>query len=397
MPFSSLCPVHLAGAGAALLVLATAAPGQQGQADLARHTNVAMRAMEARRWANALVAFDSAFVIRAHNYPLFYAAQAACQVNDTARAVGYFRRAVPELLTNPENRDFFASDTLARCLRTTEEWRAFDESMLRGFTAYRAREDAWVKGVNDPALRLDTLGTPGRFRTPPRTGHWTLQSVRVAGDTVSVPYFLYIPTRYDPARATPLLVFLHEAVGGRRNFGVRTEVARWDSVFTSEAERRGWILLWPLARQSLNWITHRRALEAVEQQIALVRRNYHVDSGRIYVGGNSDGGRGALYFALRQPTVAAATFHLASFPSLATLDVRPEESLLNTPAMFVLSGEEDALFPEERVGPLWAALRAGGADVRRTVVPGAGHDVARIGDHFRRLLDQVALVSRAAR
>ncbi len=135
----------------------------------------------------------------------------------------------------------------------------------------------------------------------------------------------------------------------------------------------------------------------MEQQIALVRRNYHVDSGRIYVGGNSDGGRGALYFALRQPTVAAATFHLASFPSLATLDVRPEESLLNTPAMFVLSGEEDALFPEERVGPLWAALRAGGADVRRTVVPGAGHDVARIGDHFRRLLDQVALVSRAAR
>jgi hypothetical protein len=88
-----------------------------------------MRAMEARRWANALVAFDSAFVIRAHNYPLFYAAQAACQVNDTARAVGYFRRAVPELLTNPENRDFFASDTLARCLRTTEEWRAFAGSL----------------------------------------------------------------------------------------------------------------------------------------------------------------------------------------------------------------------------------------------------------------------------
>jgi predicted esterase len=270
----------------------------------------------------------------------------------------------------------------------------FASTMRRGFELAKARQSAWVASINDTTLRLDTLGTTGAYRRPPRSGHWALQSVRVAGDTVVAPYFVYVPTSYNPSRATPLLVFLHEAVSGRQKFGVSGEIAVWDSVFTQEAERRGWLLLWPLARKSFNWVDHRRVFDAISQQISLVRRNYHVDSGRIYVGGNSDGGRGALFFAFTQPTIAAATFHLATFPSLATLGADAPPVPTRTPPMFALSGAEDDLFPEAKVAPLWEALRAQGADLRRRVVPGFGHEVAREGDHFRRLLDEVARVRR---
>lgn len=373
------------------ITTAQASSQPQTRADLGRLTSRAMASMERAQWAVALAAWDSAFSIEANNYPLWFAAQAACQLSDTARADGYFRRAEPSLRKNPENAPAFEADTLTRCLHMTTRWRAFVADMQRGYRTYTRRRAAWSHAITDSAQRLPLERLPrdrtvGIYRRAPRRDHFALYAVRAvarAGDSLDVPFLAYIPKAYDPQRPTPLFVFLHGAVSGRSRFATEYEVARYE-VAAQEARRRGWFFVWPYARRDFNWVDDVAALDAVAAAIARMQATYHIDSTRIVIGGHSDGGRGALWFALCHPGLATATVHFSTWPSISGYGgCQASESALPRGLAPVLaySGMEDGLFADSLTTARWTAWQRLGAPLERVRLPKRGHDVGTtIGD-----------------
>lgn len=381
------------------ITTAQASSQPQTRADLGRLTSRAMASMERAQWAVALAAWDSAFSIEANNYPLWFAAQAACQLSDTARAAGYFRRAEPSLRLNPENYPAFEADTLTRCLHPTKRWRAFVADMGRGYRTYTQRRVAWSRAITDSAQRLPLEPLPldravGPWRPAPRRDHFALYAVRAAarsGDSLDVPFLTYIPNAYDPQRPAPLLVFLHGAVSGRSRFATDYEVARYEAA-AQEARRRGWFFVWPYARRDFNWVDDVSALEAIATAIARVRATYHIDSARIVIGGHSDGGRGALWFALCHPGLATATVHFSTWPSVSGYGgCQASESALprGLAPLFAYSGVDDGLYADSLTTPRWSAWQQRGAPLERVRLPGRGHDVGTNRDDLRLALDAV--------
>lgn len=365
--------------------------GAQTRADLGRLTSAALSAMERRDWDRALATWDSAFTIEANNYPLWYAAQASCQRQDTVRAARYFARAEASLRENPENFPAFEADTLTRCLHATPKWQVFLADMGRGYRDYTARRAAWATRITDSTQRLSLRDAPAPHRVPPTRDHWTLYSIRAVtrrGDSIDVPMLTYIPKAYTPRRATPVVVFLHGAVSGRSRFSVDYEVPRYEAM-AAEAERRGWFLLWPFARRDFNWIDDVASLDAIARMIMRLQRTYAIDSTRILVSGHSDGGRGALWFALCRPGLATATVHFSTWPSVAEYRGCDPTAVTPTAPLLAMSGEADGLFADSLTTPRWRALQERGVPLERIVLPNRGHDVGTTRDDVRAALDRV--------
>jgi predicted esterase len=219
--------------------------------------------------------------------------------------------------------------------------------------------------------------------------------MRVPGDTLVVPYFVHVPARYDPRRPTPLLVYLHEAVS-RPIFSIGYEIDRDadGELLVRSAHANGWLVLYPLANRQLNWVDHITALHTVEAEIDASRRQYNVDESRIWVGGNSDGGRGALWFASRNPNIAAATFHFSTLPLISLSGGARLENLASASRMFAISGGDDNLYTPAKVNPLWAAMEAARAPLRRVVVPDGGHGLASTWANIAWVYDSIASVRR---
>jgi len=140
--------------------------------------------------------------------------------------------------------------------------------------------------------RVDLKDVPGT----PRVGFQERAYISEI-DGSAEPFFLYVPTRYDPARPWPLLVFLHGYYSG-------LDVLNWrDFMYSSTleevCEREGVILLMPYGRSNTEFMGVGES--DVLETIAHVRREYNVDPDRVILSGASMGGSGALSIACHYP------------------------------------------------------------------------------------------------
>jgi predicted esterase len=135
-----------------------------------------------------------------------------------------------------------------------------------------------------------------------------------------VRYTLYVPPDYDPARAHPLLLYVHGTYSNGDS-GM-TRVLRG-------FRERGVIILCPSSEiQTRGWTSTR--YERLMQLAALdrVQRTLNVDPLRIWVGGYSRGGHASWALPSRHPGIFAAAFPMAGGPRLR--GIRFLDNLLHT-------------------------------------------------------------------
>ena len=128
-------------------------------------------------------------------------------------------------------------------------------------------------------------------------------------------YGLYVPTRYNASRATPLVIALH-------GLGSDIHYMMEYNNLVELAERYGYIVATPLGYNERGWygargqgneFNQRQAdpgpanLGALSEQDVLnvlkqVRADFNVDAKRIYLIGQSMGGGGTLYIGSNTPT-----------------------------------------------------------------------------------------------
>src|SRR5262249_54200999 len=124
---------------------------------------------------------------------------------------------------------------------------------------------------------------------------WQVDS-HTGTDGKARPYHVYVPKGYDPARKHPAIVSLHGGVG-RVNLLSEDVINRIHADLEKDGDKYGWIIIFPLGQRGATWFD-RVGMANILAQLAAVKRSYNIDEDRVFLGGFSDGGSGALLMGL---------------------------------------------------------------------------------------------------
>jgi poly(3-hydroxybutyrate) depolymerase len=234
----------------------------------------------------------------------------------------------------------------------------------------------------DPArdfAAADSIAVAARSGTNPfatRTGDFKRHYPLDSADEI-MPYRVYVPTRYTSSRPFPLVIALHGLGGTEDSF-----FSSYSGVFPRLAEERGYLVAAPLGYRVDGWYgwgvgnppadpEARRVQQLSEADVmhvlALMRRQYNVDSTRIYLMGHSMGAIGTWRMAPKFPDIWAAVGAFSGAGTPATL-----ERIRHVPN-FVVHGDADATVNVEGSRAMVAKMKELGIEVRYIEVPGGNH------------------------
>ncbi len=199
---------------------------------------------------------------------------------------------------------------------------------------------------------------------------------------ITYRYAVHVPRGYDPARAWPVVVFLH----GRGESG--TDGTRHVTQGVGAAVLRV-VEAWPVIaifpqRPTLHseWEQHEPAVMAM---LARAASRHHVDLDRLYLAGLSRGGHGVWVLGAHHPETWAALVPVCGYVS-AGREVAPglPPPFNGTPAelapalsrvpIWAFHGAADEVVSPQETRDMVAAIEAAGGAPRMTILPGVGHD-----------------------
>jgi poly(3-hydroxybutyrate) depolymerase len=169
-----------------------------------------------------------------------------------------------------------------------------------------------------------------------------------AGDK-EMEYALFVPSTYDKAKKTPLVVALHGLLA-------TPQVMMRYPQMTDLAEKYGYIVVAPMGYNTRGWYglkppfggrpdDPKNMSELSEKDvlnvIGIVEKEYTIDPDRVYLLGHSMGGAGTFHLAMKYPDRWAALAALAPALLRAATDL---EKVKHLPVILV-QGDKDVLCP----------------------------------------------------
>ncbi|MCU1283601.1 MAG: phospholipase/carboxylesterase [bacterium] len=216
-------------------------------------------------------------------------------------------------------------------------------------------------GVSDQA--------PGESASAP-SGQQTHILQREVPHKVTIQYLLFLPNDYQKSTDRwPLILYLH---GGSLRGDDITQMRKLGLSEKAESDPNfPFIVASPQCPKGEIW-TDVDALGAVLDEVA---RSYRIDRNRIYVTGQSMGGRGALYVAYKMPERFAAVVALAPVSPITAW----AEKLAAVP-LWLFHGPNDQFTPLKEVEDLVHAMETAGGHPQLTVLPGRDHYILDVYD-----------------
>ena len=201
---------------------------------------------------------------------------------------------------------------------------------------------------------------------------------------ISMPYKLYVPTKYDRRKKYPMVICLHgtgEVQEPIDSVLMKTQMA---TAFAkdSEAGRNECFVLVPKCNirydEDDNWTTLNQFvsqrtdspfwpmphLTVAWRLIGKLEKEYKIDDRRLYLTGISSGAFGAYVLAMDHPDAFAALVPVCGAANPARI-----EALKNTPMWIFHSADDPVIVPEFTLDPTLAALDGAGISYRLTRYP----------------------------
>jgi poly(3-hydroxybutyrate) depolymerase len=202
----------------------------------------------------------------------------------------------------------------------------------------------------------------------------------------SIPYRLFVPSRWTPSLTLPMLVTLRAGTSVDNPYRSGNDLVK-------QAEARGFIVVTPMGYRPLRqpyygssyaiarpgapapaagWTPEEnaRAEQDVLYVIDLVAKEYNADTSRVFLHGQNPSASGALHLAAKYPERFAAVV-VSSGPIV--YDEYPFERLRGRIRLMVIHGDQDTVNPIDASQKMAAAARAAGVDTVYATVPGGTH------------------------
>jgi len=206
------------------------------------------------------------------------------------------------------------------------------------------------------------------------------------GTGESIPYRLFVPSRWTPGTRLPLLVTLRAGTSLDNSYRSQNDLVL-------QGEKRGYLVVTPMGYRPLRqpyygspyriarpnaaapaegWtaVENERAEQDVLNVIDIVTEEYNVDTSRVYLHGQNPSGSGALHLGAKYPDRFAALV-ISSAP--IELDAYPFDRLKGKLALLVIHGDQDTTNPIEASKRMADAARAAGIETVYATVPGGTH------------------------
>jgi poly(3-hydroxybutyrate) depolymerase len=167
---------------------------------------------------------------------------------------------------------------------------------------------------------------------------------------MEMEYALFVPSKYDKEKKTPLMVALH-GLGGNPQQMMRSRG------LVDAAEKHGYIVVAPMGYNSRGWYGVRgggigkkpeepKNLRELSEKdvmnvLELVRKDFNIDPKRIYLMGHSMGGAGTWHLGTKYPDIWAG---LAPIAPAAFGQPTGLEKIKHIPVI-VVQGDKDTLVP----------------------------------------------------
>jgi dienelactone hydrolase len=186
---------------------------------------------------------------------------------------------------------------------------------------------------------------------PTRGAELRLGFVAPGGDP-KIPYRLYVPPQYDPAKPSPLVIALHDATGDDGSYLERVKDPNGVSVLERLAREKGWLVLAPNAYGPFGYYQGPSS-QSVLQTLDEVVKGWSVDPKAIYLTGHGAGGAGVFEVAALAPTrFAALAVVEPEFVRAPAFDKLPDVP------MILYTGARDSLTSPQDKENLKLSLRA---------------------------------------
>ncbi|MBD3169458.1 MAG: PDZ domain-containing protein [candidate division Zixibacteria bacterium] len=241
-------------------------------------------------------------------------------------------------------------------------WQADLDELVK--TGSVARRNKLIEKIADDAPGWQAVSNALRTIKFPDMPKWQIvEYTRTCIDLEDRPYIVYVPQSYDPAKPTPMFVYLHGGVSSDEIYGPREEYVR-NNRFTRMCEEHGWIGLFPFGQAGATWWDD-VGIENILGQIREVKTRYNVDDDRIYMSGFSDGGSASFLFAMILPTDFAAFIPLNGHMGVGSLDgdlPTYAPNFFNTP-VYTVTTFNDGLYPSKKMRETIEMARNAGADM----------------------------------
>jgi predicted peptidase len=217
-----------------------------------------------------------------------------------------------------------------------------------------AGHDSWTETYNDDKLydwllaQKRAAATKAPEPVTPGKAQKRTYDFKEAGKEME--YALFVPTKYDKDKKSPLVVALHGMGGNPQQF-MRSRG------LTEQADKRGYIVVAPMGYNAtggygISFFGRRggkpeaaNVSELSEKDVmnvlALVRKEFKIDNDRIYLMGHSMGGGGTWHLGIKNPDLFAALGPIAPAIFRAPDDL---EKIKHVPVILV-QGDKDNLVP----------------------------------------------------
>lgn len=215
-------------------------------------------------------------------------------------------------------------------------------------------------------------------------------------DTLTAPYYLYIPKSYKPGTPQPMVVALHGGVS-RPSFRAdfHESLSPENNPLIDIAEKEGWVVLYPLGKLGCEWWT-KTGMDNILWQIRWVKERVNIDDDKVFLTGISDGGSGSYFMALLDPGVFAGFLPVIGQMNVGTYvtgePIYPR-NLKNRP-LVAWNTENDPLYPDSQARKLVTKSLRAGANIDYRMVPGLGHDASFLKDETGTLVSFIRRNSR---
>lgn len=282
----------------------------------------------------------------AGSYDYYNGAVAAVKCSDTEKGLMWLDNAAKLGLGAKEGElEHLEKEEAFSKLHGTDEWKKIMKTAQLKRSEKQAhdvrRMTEWNKTITENSI------APG-FKGQVPAGFALYYS---ESEGVKVPYLVYVPSDYRNGSSVKAIVYLHGGVVNAEEFQYLQPETATEPIF-KYAERNGLIVIYPFGKKDFGWVNQPAAFENILDITKQVEKRYSIKE--VYLGGMSNGGSAAFWFASQKRTPYKGFFAVSANPELATGPVAFNN--INKP-FYSLNAEDDEAFAYANVHNIYDAQK----------------------------------------